>query len=323
MSTELQDAFTRASEVAKAEFVTRDPAEIIVPTTRRVSRHRAGVRVGAGLASVAVLGGVLWGAKAVSDARVDAVDPALQGVTTSGVAVDPNPDVAVPSSAWTTLDLAVRAHPRKQGEVRDDGTAGMICNHYTPTDDPRVHAAADVTAAITYMGIEDCRGTWFHKGPTTSLTNWSVSASKLDHSLTYNFSVRNESDQAIAIDEASVFMWVETLPTQTGDAMTIYNDTLVGKSMWTSMGDVSALLQSDAEPTYIAVGGTYASSITATTGTAESDRLATLLAGGEPFRVSLWAVVHEPSPSGDATYLIQLGSNNDASWTLSGGGAAP
>ena len=145
MSTELQDAFARASEVAKAEFVTRDPAEIIAPTTRRVSRHRAAVRAGAGLASVAVLGGVLWGAKAVSDARSAAVDPAVQGVTTSGVAVDPNPDVTVPNNAWTTLDLAVRANPRKQGEARDDGTAGMICNHATPTDDPRVQAAADAS----------------------------------------------------------------------------------------------------------------------------------------------------------------------------------
>ncbi len=77
------------------------------------------------------------------------------------------------------------------------------------------------------------------------------------------------------------------------------------------VGQCQRILQSATTPTTIAVDGSYASSITATTGSADGDLLGSLLASGESYRVTVWARVHEQSPSGDASYLIQLGSNND------------
>jgi len=320
MSTELQDAFTLAAEVAHAEFATRDAADIIVPATRRVSRHRAAVRVGAGLASVAVLGGVIWGAAQVSGAGQVNVDPAAPTDDAMGGSADPNPGSTVPNNAWTTLDLAVRAHPRKQGDNHSDITNGMICNHATAADDPRIGKGGDGASATGRTVLGDCRAVGYFNGPTTTLTHWSVSASKLDHSLTYTFSIDNESPQPIAIDAGSVFMWIETDPNSPSDTAAQYSSTMVGTSMWGTSGDVTALLTSDTEPLVIAAGGDFSSSITATTGSAEGDPLAAVLASGEPYRVSLWARVHEASPSGDATYLIALGRDNNESWLLSGEG---
>ncbi len=318
MSTELHDALTRASQVAKAEFETRNAVEVIHPAARRVARQRAGLRLGAGLATVAVVGGVLWTAETIADARVDTITPAAPSVSSAGV--DKFPDVVTDGSAWSTLDLAVRALPRQQGSVSVDGTAGMICHHAVPQDDPRVAAMSDDPALSHRAVLEDCRATWFVHGPVTTITDWHVTSAHANTSpnLTYTFSIRNDSEQPIAFDSDSLFMWIETDPEGTSDAVSPYAHAVVSGSMWDAMGNVNALLSSDAQPDTIPVGGTYSRSITATSGSASGNALAALLSEDSPYRLTLWARVHEDHAAGDATYLIQLGANNDAQWVPTG-----
>ena len=316
MSTGLQDAFSEAAQRAQREFETHNAMDVIAPAARRVSRHRAVVKVGAGLASVAVFGGVVWGASALAEARITTIDPAVPTVGASGVPVLPtidpvtgdNPDTTSPTNAWNSLDLAARALPRPQGSVNTHATAGMICYK-----SPSAPSDGSTTDSLPSLEIDDCNATWFDRGPTTSLRNWSVSTSSLNKSLTYNFVIHNDSDKPIVIDKDSVFLWIEAQPDATADTMATYSSTLVGTSMRDSLGDVTALLQASTVPTTIAVDGSYSSSITATTGSADGDPLGSLLASGQAYRVTVWARVHEDSPSGEASYLIQLGSNNDIS----------
>ena len=321
MSTGLQDAFSEAAKRAQREFETHNAVDVIAPAARRVSRHRAMVRVGAGLASLAVVGGVIWGAGAIAQARVTTIDPAVPTLGTSDVpglpSNDPvtgdNPDTTVPTNAWNSLDLAARALPRPQGSLNKHATAGMIC--YQSSGSQQASVSGDGTTADTLpsLEIDNCNATWFDRGPTTSLRNWGISSSSLNNSLTYNFVIHNDSDKPIVIDKDSVFLWIEAQPDATAESVANYSSTLVGMSMRDSVGDVSALLQSSTVPTTIAVDGSYSSSITATTGSADGDPLGSLLASGQAYRVTVWARVHEDSPRGEASYLIQLGSNNDVS----------
>lgn len=322
MSTELQDAFARASQVAKAEFETRNAVEVIEPAARRVTRYRVAIRLGAGLASVAVVGAVLWGADTFADSRISTINPAVPTADGAGLGIDPNPDIAPPNDSWTGLDLALRTKARTLGGISGDATAGMICHHEQPSDDPRIGAGGEDLTTSQRISLENCSAVWFVDGPRTDLTNWSVSASEADHSLTYSFSVHNGSAQPIAIDADSVFMWVETSPTVPSDTAAQYESTLVGGSMWDLNGDVTALLNSSTVPAIIGAGGDYSSAIKATTGSADGDPLAAVLASGQPYRVSLWARVHDASPNGDTTYLIELGSDNDTAWSLAGSGLA-
>jgi hypothetical protein len=317
MSTELQDALARASQVAKAEFETRNAVDVIHPAARRVARQRAGLRLGAGLATVAVIGGVLWTADTIANSRATGIDPAGPGVAT--VAPDDNPDVVTDSGAWSTLDLAVRALPRQQGSVSVDGTAGAICHHAVPQDDPRIAAKGDDLTVSHHTVFEDCRATWFLHGPATTLSDWHVTqvATNTSPTLMYSFSIHNDSPQPIMFDEDSLFMWIETDPDGSSNTMTTYDHTVLAGSMWDAMGNLNALLTSETDPVTIPVDGTYTRSLTATTGSADGDALATMLSTDSPYRLTLWARVHENNPSGDATYLIQLGADNDARWVTS------
>lgn len=298
MTTELQEALDRASREAGQAFAARDAVEVIEPAARRVRRHRARLTGFATLGSVAVMTGMLWGAEALSPLPAP-LEPASTPVST----------VVAEDNSWATLELAAQTGPRRHGEVRKNSVAGMICNHESPTDDPRVSVARVNDPTVSHAtAFEDCAPVWFKRGPSTGDMRSNISITQSPEArLSLEFSVVNTSDQPIEIDTESVFMWVETAPAEMGDGpLATYSRTLVGPSMWLDQSTVHALLDSGDDSTVVKPGERFSGLIVANELAGEGP-LSDAASYRTPLKISVWARIHEESPSGDASYLVQLG----------------
>lgn len=306
MTTEMHDALAKAAADARADFEARDVSEVIAPASRRVRRSRATLAVAGAFGIVAVAGGLMWGVDALSTHRSGIVDPATPSEG------PPDAIERLGEVPWSTLSLAAVTEPRTMGDKRIDSVAGMICHHEEPTDDPRVYVARlDDPNSETASVFEDCEPVWFKDGPFTQDTDTSVTTDAQTGTVTSSALIHNQSARPIAIDSESVFIWVETDPlTASNNTDVAYSGTVVGKSMWDTRGSNQAFLQSGANPVVIAPGETYDASTRASDGIGYPGPLAQALAGADGYTVTYWARIHEDNPSGDATYLIQLGSEH-------------
>ncbi|MGC4175085.1 hypothetical protein [Demequina sp.] len=306
MSQQLKDALSQAEHAGRVEFATRDADDVIVPATRRVRRQRAMVATGSALGVAVIAGGIVWGAEAYGPAGPGTVDPA-GSANPSGTA-----NTEVPEVPWSTLQLAAIAEPRKQGELREDSVAGMICNHDSPTDDPRVYVREAHNDTISHaLFFTDCAPVWFKHGPATTDSEAFVSMGD-SLELASQATIHNVSANSIAIDRDSIFMWVESAPAKASDGSAdTYAGAVIGTSMWDTSGYVTALLDSSTATTVIEPGEALVAAEAAAGVPGGSAALSNLLKNGQPFTVTFWARVHEENPSGDATYLIQLGAAHE------------
>jgi hypothetical protein len=268
-----------------------------------VRRHRTAVATGSLLGAVVLVGGVLWGADAFGTAPAPLdLSPASSSDSSGDIGV-------LAETPWSTLALAAGTESRAPGEKRADSVAGMICHHAAPEDDPRVaiQSADPTTSHMTVF--EDCEAVWFKDGPFTSDTDASSSTEDFTGTLSAQAVIRNDSGRPLSIDRDAVFMWVETEPdTLSGASDSTYTHTVVGASMWDASGKNNALLDSADEATVIPPGGHFDEMMLASEGIGTTGQLASIIASGEPYTVTFWARIHEADPTGDATYLIQLGS---------------
>ena len=306
MSQQLRDALAQAADAGRAQFDARDAAEVVSPAAARVRRQRAMMSTAGVLSVAVVVGGVAWafGTSGLPGPNTgEPVGPA--GVTQSPYVPTSEPHV----NSWSTLQLAAVAEPRKPDEKRADSAAGVICHHNRPVDDPRVYLSEskDVTMSHARFFV-DCTPVWFKKGPLTSTL--SAGSSIADGSvLDAHAVVRNDSPNAITLDLESVVMWVETAPgTASAGADETYTGAVVGPTMWDSNGYVQMLLDSGTTMKTLEPGDTFTAHATASAIQGANSLLEQIISTGAPYTVTFWARIHEESPHGDATYLIQLGT---------------
>lgn len=306
MTADLRDSLAQAASAGRTRFDSVDVDAVIAPATRRVRRHRAAVSAVSAIGAVALVGGVMWGVDAVTTRDALGIDPAGQATPT------PAPDVAHSAEPWTITDLLAVAEPRAKGEERAYSTAAMICNHDNPEDDPRVAYSND-PAVSHAMTIEDCNPVWLQGSaayltPVTSFVTTSASGDTA--TLTYRYELRNDSSWALALDTDSVFMWVEMDPEGEDQDLSVYSHTIIGGTMWDGAGSVTALLDSSQQSRTIQPGYTWSGTLSVTVDS--DDALYPLLTAGGAYQVSLWGRVHEDTPMGKRSVVVQLGGAFDS-----------
>jgi hypothetical protein len=299
MSTELHESLAAAAKAGSASFELRDASEIIVPATRRVRRQKTTLAASATVGLLALAFGVVWTAQTIG--TTSTMDPA--GTSTAS-------DVPAEKSAWSTLQFASAAVPRKIGDAnRTNDVRGMLCHHDTPNDDPRVAMAQHPDLTVSHsMVIEDCAPVWFAPGPSTTgvIQSFSVDDGR---TISARVTFRNTSAQPLAIDADSVVMWIETAPdTVSTETISSYANAMVGDSMWESNTSNVIVLDSRNSVQVIQPGDDFAVATTVSDLPGDESTLGSIVASGEPYTVSFWARVHEDEPSGRSTYLVQLGS---------------
>ena len=304
MSQQLRDALAQAADAGRAEFAARDAAEVISPATARVRRQRAALGTAGALGVAVLVGGIAWAVGGEGIPGVQAVTPAGTAQATVQATLPPD------TNPWSTLQLAAVAQPREVGEKRADSAAGMICHHSEPTDDPRVKVREAHSDVMTHaVAFTDCTPVWFKEGPLTSDSDMHATLQANDNTLSVWGTVRNDSANPLEIDHDSIFAWVETNPNTIGVAtVSTYAHMVVGSSMWGTSGHTDALLSSTDDTSTIEPGASLDISAIASDGFAGEGPIANLIESGSAYSVTFWARIHEDNPSGDATYLIQLGA---------------
>jgi len=307
MTTDLHESLAQAASEGRAHFETTEVDPVIGAAARRVRTHRATVSAVSVVGALALVSGVMWGVDVFSANSTVGVDPA-GSVTPTAAAGDA--DGAEP---WTINDLLSLARPRAKGDQDAYSTTGMVCSHDEATDDPRVAYADDPTAPHAKT-VEDCKSVWF-KASAAYLTpvRAYVASGTSDGAaqLTYSYTLRNDTAWALALDTDSVFIWFETDPDADSGSISAYSNALVGETMWAGAGTVTALLDSSVESQVIEPGDSWSGSMTLR-GDATDDRLYKILTGSDSYRITLWGRVHEDSPSGSRSLLVQLGDAFEA-----------
>lgn len=307
MTTDLHESLAQAASTGRAHFETAEVDPVIDAAARRVRSHRATVNAVSAVGALALVSGVMWGVDVFSANSAVGVDPAGSVTPTSGI------DTADGAEPWTINDLLSLARPRAKGDQDAYSTTGLVCNHDAATDDPRVGNLDDPTVSHA-MTVEDCKPVWFKASAAylTPVTAY-VSSGTADGAaqLTYSYKLRNDTSWALALDTDSVFMWFETDPGADSGSISAYSNALVGETMWAGAGTVLALLDSSSESQVIEPGDSWSGSITLR-GDATDDQLYKILTGSDSYRITLWGRVHEDSPSGQRSVLIQLGDAFEA-----------
>ena len=300
MNEGVKQGLGAAADAGARAFALRDAGDVIVPTRRRVRRHRAAVGATAGVAGVALVGAAAVGI----DRWSTGIGPADGGHVTS----NPTPSITAASTILSAPDY-VAASKRQARSRIDVGAAqeGAIC-HTAPADDPRLPQG--VYKSVGGTTLADCEPVWF---PGTTLLSAVPGASVLTAesgtpdgtlTLTVHWAVVNSGTRSVVLDRNSAVVMVESRPNLTAGSIGAGSTFLTTTSVWEPDGMVLGVLSGYADPITLAPGETWEGDVTLTTVRGEQSPLNDILENGLTPKVTVSVRVHDAAPDGTSSVLV-------------------
>jgi len=277
MTTELHDALAQAADAGRARFDSRDAAEVITPATRRVSRHRTAVRYGSGLASVVVIGALLWGVDAMGATRVETVDPAV-------------PTLA-PGDALGAETLLAGTTDRRRDES-SSAMAALRCD--MGEDNP--HLNVPTTPGNAYV-IADCAPVWAPPELSLASNDGTLLSDPSAGTITYDWVLRNNGAEPVLVDRDGIVAVLTTESTVEAEEVAVNAMSLQATTTWTLDGAQATVVSSASDVVALQPGAVLTGTKTWES-SEEGDLIARVVAGQEKVVAELQVRI---APSGEAS----------------------